>query len=214
MALEDFTTYTEVDNINDRITVDSATKITHRAMRLVTELTLVYKDFTAAYFGNFEHLVKNTITVVPDAICACWGLANRIDKGCHELWDDGEDCLLLEYIGTTLYLVNGSTSSNDSMTVAATTYYHTIERRGTTLTCKVYSDSGRTTLLDTLVVTCDTTTFRYCFPTLSPHIAGDVLSNEMITEDLVLGESVRVAAVSTALFGTRIGVRVNKLKGM
>ena len=78
MALEDFTTYTEVDTANDRIQLVGTSHIDFVSSRNAEE-TYLYKDYGADHFGDFTHKV--------DASCASgtwvgwvWGLSNTADE--------------------------------------------------------------------------------------------------------------------------------------
>ena len=53
-----------------------------------------------------------------------------------------------------IYVDGGSTSN---------LLYFTFKREGTTATCDIYSDSGRTTLVDSLSITCETGTKQYLY---------------------------------------------------
>jgi len=168
MAIEDFTTYTEVDP-NSRITVIS-TRVTWSSLTK-NEDAYVYDDKGAGYFaGSFEIKFTANLTASQGGnpsnriqICA---LANAIDDG-QGIILANEDMLSVFFSipssGTpSIFLEEcdgGSTYSGGSYVCSENTDYDITLLRdegvGTygTLYCYIYSDSSRTNLLDTLTVT-------------------------------------------------------------
>lgn len=169
MAIEDFTTYTEVEEVSDWFSV-AASKIDFTDVGL-NETSYVYKDYTAAHFGNFEHLITyylSSTNLGSNTSLAGYALLNEIDE-----WNGvSGDGLWIFFRGSTSPLAEirilekdgGVEDGVDTGTISLDTiYYLTVERSGTTLTCKIYDDSGRTNLIDTLSATVINTTFRYLF---------------------------------------------------
>lgn len=159
-AYEDFTTYTEVDP-NTHITV--AANELDLADLARNEDAYVYDDKGAGHFGDFEHLVDIQILSTSGAgsLSAPWGVSNNINDVLA--WATG---LYIRLNGGTgeIRLVEVNGGSFDTYAGARDTWYYlTIERSDTTLTCKIYSDASRTILVDTLSVTCLTTTYRYVY---------------------------------------------------
>jgi len=168
MALEDFETYTEVD---DQVVVTVATNtISWVALSNDdgTDPVYVYSDKGASHFGNFEHLFSfdtsnpsaNTVYAVP------WAVGSAVGQ-----WAGMNDSLLLydarQISSSKLYLrefEGGVAGDYDLYAGSSIRFYCTTERDGTTLTCKIYSDSSRTTLLDTLTITCHAVACRYVYP--------------------------------------------------
>lgn len=164
MATEDFTTYTETDPLG--VLTVTAGKVTMTAQpRSGAGESRVFKDFTASHFsGDFEHLLE--VQVDSDSssgLSAFWSLANTVDD-----WNAllGSGPLLCFHSNTTdgIFTVRekkaGETSSLDSSTGTNpdTRYYCEIERDESIgsfgqLSVRIYSDSGRTTLVDTISVT-------------------------------------------------------------
>lgn len=176
MALEDFTTYTEVDEGGD-ITV-IANKITVTTMTRGMN-SYVYKDFGAGYFTDFKHNIQINLTQLSNYGAGCyWGTSSGANHT-YALKNTNNDGLLLYTYSSTgvafFVLREMETNNIDSYTGAKNTdYYLTFERSGSTLTCKWYSDSARTNLIDTLSIVCPTTAQRYCQPFHSfdaPHTA-------------------------------------------
>lgn len=162
MAVEDFTTYTETDP-GAGLSV-TATKITATSAAN-SENHHVTKDAGAGHFGNFTHLVtfredSNTGTTYfgIEALANVSGNLETINSN-----GSGIQLAYQSESGNTLYLSDVGTLNEDfSSTIsAATTYYLTFSRSGTTATCAIYTDSGRTSLLDTISIICSSTTFRY-----------------------------------------------------
>ena len=182
MALQDFTTWTEVDP-NSHITVTS-TKITFNPL-IRNEDAYVYKDYGAAFWsGDFSH--DFTLKIDSGAnnvggVIGGWLLANNIDdfKG---LQDAGYDFLVMQLNMNTTESVTvyevilrerySSTYYSDIWSGQAaedTVYYCTLSRDeavGTygTLYLDFYSDSGRTSLVKAMSVTLHANLdFRYLF---------------------------------------------------
>lgn len=169
MAYEDFTTFTEVDP-NSKWTVDSATKVSTNQLP-TRDNSYIYKDYGAAYFGDFEHYFDFQVTtksidgLTPEVVI--WGLSNEI--GTYNNWTN------YEYIRAkcspsnfALRLVAGGAADETGTLSYATTYYAAISRTGTSLTLEVYSssalrDSGGSGDVDSWSVTAATTTFRYLY---------------------------------------------------
>lgn len=176
MAIENFLTYIEEDNVNDRLQV-AAAHIDHYCHR--DEKTYVYKDFTLDHFGDFEHLVDGRL-VSGVWLIYVWALANIVD----DIY--GIDVALGDSVAVHFYggpnsiglresaggVVYGDTS--DFNFIDNVWYYFKIKKVGTTLTCKIYDASTRLVgdLLDTLTLILQGDyKFRYMFPTQS-HTLG------------------------------------------
>ncbi len=158
MALEDFTTYTEVDP-NGRYAV-AANQIT------VTNLNrddnaFVYSDKGAGHFGTtFVHNVDGRMdsgTSTNGGIGVFWDVSNTVADAQTVLNGSGQIILVRLYWFTTrrILIQNGEPSASDQWigVVLGTWYYCTAERTGdTTFEFRIYSDSGRTTLIDTLTL--------------------------------------------------------------
>lgn len=174
MAVVDFTTFTETD-ASARLTVTS-TKITVTALQ-DSETARVVKDMGAAHFsGDYEHLVtvycsNATVTGLPNVV---WGVSN-ISNGNIAGGGMGSDANWLRMYEETstsasLFLQendggSGYTDANTTLSLN-TPYYLKVKRDEAvgsfgTLYCYIYSDSGRTTLVDTLTVTLHTSKKDY-----------------------------------------------------
>ena len=165
MAVEDFTTYTEVDTAG-YLTVDTTT--------VVSELpgataAYVYKDFGADYFsGNYSI----EFTFYEDGLGAHLHvftpilLANNVAS--YGSITEGQGFSVSLTTITLFDRVGGSIVASDTSVLGFTpdafTYYK-LERVGDTLSLYCYSDITLTTLLDTLSITVDGDTgYRYLYP--------------------------------------------------
>lgn len=173
MPVQDFTTYAETDP-NSRITV-TATKVTGASLDQV-EIAHVSKDFGAGYFaGDFEHNfeIKLTGTTGSSAILVATvadtlGTENTLDVA-------GSGIALFSRFGATSFLREyDSGAINASVVeftfVTDTLYYCTLIRDESIgsfgqYSLEIYSDSARTTLLETLTVNQNTSKkdLRYAY---------------------------------------------------
>ena len=160
---EDFTGWVEVDPagdltiVADQITIDSLLK---------TEDAYVYLDKDPDYFGDFRHYISARMT---DSFTTTgfgiWGLSN----GAHTLQDkaDAGEGLVVHLYFTAggqmrVYLRDRELGTEDYYEGGYnTSLWFTIERFGIELKCRIYSDAARTILVDTLIVVCATTRYRY-----------------------------------------------------
>lgn len=166
--MEDFTTYTE-QNGDISVTSSRCTFITMRR----DSVARLYKDFSAGHFGDFEHDFTSVINIAEagDSSDRSWGnihsltdtvdLARNINDGFYISVSQNSDVfgnfryqLTQKEDGTKLDFDLGVIRLVDF-------YYLTIKRSGTLGTVKIYSDSDRTNLLETLSITCNTTTYQY-----------------------------------------------------
>ena len=168
MATENFTTYTEVEEVADIFSV-AAGKIDFSNVPL-DETSYVYKDFSAGHFGDFEHKVTVYLSDVNEgsstSLCGL-GQSNELTVFPLHTGDGlstnirGQDSVSLRDI-RILEIDGGSEGASDlGVILVNTIYYLTISRSGTTYQTLVYDDSGRTNLIHTLSITCIATTFRY-----------------------------------------------------
>jgi len=169
MSTEDISTFTESDP-SSLFTLSSSSCIFEDLE--YNSKGYVYKDYDAGHFGDFEHLilcnhVDSTGRTDKGCLGGVWGVTNNPD----EYGDLTNGLIAFLYKSSndglgypeTIYLKDVGTPDDDSWTgaSASSVYFLTIERNGTTGTCKIYDDPSRTTLKDTLTVTCENTTYRY-----------------------------------------------------
>lgn len=165
MAYEDFTGYSEVDP-NNRFS-QTTTRNTWAGLT-GDETAYVYKDYTADHFGDFEHAIDTFLDAATgdgetySTYAGTWAVSNSSTSPYAS--QNSLFVTWLNFWGLQIRLTNRTNWSNTTDTYAAsldTAYYLTIERATTALTCKIYSDSARTNLLDTLSVACNETTYQY-----------------------------------------------------
>lgn len=167
MAYEDYTTYTEVDNANNDITVNGANSVTGNTLTR-TDTAYLYDDKGAAFFDDFEHYhdCKPISSTVHSSYAACWGISDTIGDVAD--WANGI-CVFVWRTGVTvpqfmLYERGGAGVIDQSINVSWNTRYYLItDRNDTVLTTKIYSDAAHTVLVDTMTGACDTTAYRYIF---------------------------------------------------
>lgn len=190
---EDFTTFTEVDIGADRIQ-KTARHVDHLAYR--NETTYLYKDYGAAYFGNFTHKIKvKAVNSSSNALSIPWVLANDLGdvKALADasktylgfyLYHDGDLAIVLEegYNGEAYYDVNAGGFDYDEWA------YIKIVKNGASIDAYLYSDAEYTTLVDTLSLTLQANhTFRYLYAG-NTYNSGDNLYLAQEIENFDIGE--------------------------
>ncbi len=193
MPLEDYTTYIENDP-NGRFAV-TANTITVTGLRRDDTTTWVYKDFGVDFFEALPLGIDfdcQADSMANASTIPAFVLSNTIEHWI-DLFDHG-DAYTLQMTSTgagvkLLFFdaVGGTARDYDSFanTLGARRYC-TFTRSGATGTVKIYSDSGRTTLLDTLIVTTGYAAgLRYFMPTSNygsgaGAASGDVSNHELL----------------------------------
>jgi hypothetical protein len=184
MAQEDFTTYTETDPGAD-ITITAA-KIDMVTMG-DTVVSNVYKDYGASFFNamdvDYEIFIGSASTdnaqFGPGFInTATPATETRATLASTDLW-----CPIYTFGGNQrLYLVRGAFTATDVYEGSGedTLWYNTLTRAADNDTCTLalYSDSGRTTLVDTLSVSgyVTTTKWQYAYGMIQ-HAGSDGANN-------------------------------------
>ena len=120
-------------------------------------LSMVYRDFGAAHFGaTFEHLLDSICTVDGNDYPAMHMLCNTVE-GFRDAYNNYSQAVALYYNSSTSQLKIFETEgrSNDaSLGLAAARHYSTFQRTGeTALQNRIYSDAGRSVLVDTIAIT-------------------------------------------------------------
>lgn len=185
MSFEDFTTYTKVDP-NNRYTV-AANNITVNNLSRDEIAYIVFDKGVDFFDGDYEHLLDFRVASSSSIISTVhpWMLANELGDaravldvgrlGAHalELLEVGAvmNCTLTESVFEGLRF-------NDAFAGSVNTYYYVRivrdEAVGTfgTLYCYIYTDSDRTTLVDTLILTLhEKRDFRYVYAAASYNFA-------------------------------------------
>jgi len=202
-SYEDFTGYTEVDP-NSHI-AKTANHVDFQDYR--TEDAYLYKDKGAGHFTDFTH--KINIKSVSGALwhqAHIWLLSNDIDDA-KGLLANGKTAITIDiykagsgvvYLTLEEFYTTGEYGNSWSPMSENVWYYLTIQKSGTALTCKVYSDSARTTLLTTLSLTLHANhNFRYVFVcnTWNSNSAG--CNGDEDVENLDLQETVSITVTSS-----------------
>lgn len=149
MALEDFTTYTEVDTGNDRIQ-KTANHIDHLAYR--NESTYLHKDYGAGHFGDFVHFIDVKCSMDQAYLHpSIWAVTNDNSSDLQTMYNANEGFLTVifykdgsyQYLLLREYKINVGGVTQDSWTAVLTNtqYYLRIERSGDTLTCGIWTNS-------------------------------------------------------------------------
>ena len=197
MALEDFTDtdiWTEIDaegvrtvTANKIATVDIPDNVTN----------YVQGDFSTDHFGDFEHLLKTVQTsvdagsvggiwAVTDAPVGTWSGMVSDNTGISLHWyrtDSNYDLVLKEWWA---YTTDKYRETNSGL---PRTVYVTVSRSGTTGQALIYSDAGRTTLLDTITITVETTKLRYLHAVWSYTYGSGLLVQTYDVENLDIQEA-------------------------
>ena len=208
MATEDFTTYTETDADSKLSVLASIATFTAAATRYKTYN--LYYDKGAGHFGNFTHLITilthNNTAGGTSMETTHWMVSNQTGDGrAGEVSTHGLQVYSYGYTGSPYqFAVYDHNSGNADYYIAtpASLWYCTISRSSTTLQMLIYSDSGRTSLTDTVSVSCETTTYRY-ISAISGYNdgVGTTETDNAYTKDLDLQESVAATVKQLAALG-------------
>jgi len=224
VVYEDFTTYIENDGDIDV----TASTVTFTTMRRDADAYL-YKDFGAGHFGDFEHLFTFRLTGAEagDLDSREWAnihilsdATGPLSLNSNDLFGiflmqnaDVDDVVFLMLI----QLENGAVVdyATSNLYTKDISRYLTIKRAGTTGTLKIYSDSARTNLLETVTITCNTTTYRYLHVVQSENLMtdpSDHISGFVSNLDLQEEPEIQIPTVTTQA-ATGIGETTATLHG-
>ena len=171
MAVEDFSTYTKLGDY----TV-ATSKVSWTTSLTDTAEAYVGKDFGAAYWGDFSVTLDSKLTRNENSEKGFWNLTSGATAGLADLCRADMDtnneglsfhawCQWNGFENVDYHLQDFDGDSSDSATDITnnTVYYCTFARVAATssTTVKIYSDSGRTTLVDTMTITYNADTYRY-----------------------------------------------------
>ena len=180
MAIENLTTYTEVSGAGT-ITV-TAPSASFASMRR-DDVAYVYKDFGVGNFGNFDIDFEFHISDGDNqGVVAVCSVSNTIGTFTTQL-NANDTIMVFAYNNTAnlqLYLIDYNTDNSDTYINGGEStldpLYCTFKRNDTIATLDIYSDSGRTALVDSLSITCETGTKRYLYALVSRD-AGDSVAD-------------------------------------
>jgi hypothetical protein len=167
MAFEDWTTYTEVDNANNDITVNGANSVTGNTMTRI-DTAYLYDDKGAAHFGIFEHDhdCKPITATYASSYAAIWGISNTIGDVAD--WAYGL-CVFVWHPATNarfmLYERGGAGVIDDSIGLTWNITYYCVTDRDATpiITTIIYNEAAHLTIKDTIFGACAATICRYVF---------------------------------------------------
>jgi len=168
LAIEDFTTYTELDLGGD-LTV-TASKIDIDTVAYGQDDSVVSKDFGVNYFDEWTHYFSFEATAMANSSGFFIGAVSNVVDEWFTLWDANADAVgLFVNKGSTgnlgCYFRDANTHNSDAFIHAVgTQYWCTFTRTGTTAVLHIYDDSGRTHLVDTLTITTADVNYRYVLP--------------------------------------------------
>lgn len=218
-AVEDFTTYTEVDSDSKLVVLSTTATLTLGNTR--GQDYGARKDAGAGHFGDFTHLVTGIATNMsasPNIPRFGWELLSNVTGDMEDASVNTHGVSLMIRDGDYLiYVTDWSDDSEDFYDATnATSYYCTFSRSSTTLQALIYSDSGRTSLLDTISTTCETTTYQYLTVAASQNTAGTA-SVTSVVSDLDLqeagGSSIKtVNGLAVASVKTKNGLAIASVK--
>lgn len=209
MAIENYTTYTEVDTPGvfsvtaDTITVTNADQ-DHTAY--------VYKDYTADYFNDIDATFEaylNSTSNNSGAFGAAGMTVSTVDSA--EGFGTSDWHVWIKEFSSKLqvWFVRGPYTDYDFYDNAArfnTVNYYNIERSASsdTMTCKFYSDAEMTTLVDTLTVTGfgTGTKYRYAYGATTYDNGNGSRDADGYVSDLDLGIVSSVTAESIKTMNT------------
>ena len=194
---ENFTTYTEVDDGVDDITV-TASKIDAVNVDMLNTSHYVYKDFTADHFNALNVLVEcyidSATTYQENTYGSGIGFSNTVGKPAQLT----SPSVQTAFRKTTTpayqgFLLRGYFTASDFGTISADTLYYCILARAAasdTVTFALYTDAARTSLHDTYAVAGygTATRYRYCYGMLvGAGISGSYYTG--YTQDMDLQEA-------------------------
>ena len=178
MAVEDFTTYTEIDEDGD-LTV-TATKIDVSTMRR-DALSYVRVDKGAGTIGEFFHYITVHVgTYNTNASCGVWAVSADPSNTIEQM-SDNDDGICVELRGTQFFVTDYTNNNFDSYihNSTNTTYYLTVRRYNAGVMVRFYSDSDRDTLLDTLHINSGVNTYQYLYGLVSRE--GSTFTSDSVT---------------------------------
>lgn len=189
---QDYTTYTEVDS-SSVISIQSSTQIYANVQNRY--VAYVYYDGGENAYGDFvATFSKQGAYLTANGICVYFMVANSINDAYHitqnngyslYCWSIGIDSnnvyfKLTENVGGTEY-----TDTSDSTYNMVGYHYITVTRNGDSLTEEIYSDSDRTTLLETLSLTLHDSDLAYQYVyAVSGYNNGGTYYNRNYMRDL------------------------------
>lgn len=180
----------------------------------------LYKSYGANYFDSLDldFAIRMNSSAGTDSLLGM-GMSNTgtpNTAGADNFSSTDFSCVMYWYTTTRMYLSRGGFASvEDNITTLAldTTYYITISRSagGDSVSAYIYSDSGRTTLLDTLVVAgFGTAKWQYLFPFVNAQwSSSDPLNG--FTEDFDLNEASASGPANLKSYNTNLKANIKSI---
>lgn len=201
---EKFDTYTEVDTSGDytvsryRVDIDSIEASEYDSC--------VHKDFGADYFGDFVIEFESRVTSGAAGALFCPLILSNTPA---PVYDDvaypASDGIVVQWYfdSGTLWLwfegKSGQSQGTDACSVGTTYYFRVTRTASSVLKCEIFTDPGRTSLLNTRTLTYEGTTYRY----LSVAAAGYPNDNTYMSGH-VANLSIEAGAQAQAVTGATI----------
>ena len=159
VSLFDFTTFTEVDPSNDLIVTADAINIDAMTRNVSAG---VYKDFGVDYFSGdfeFEWDFDFTAEVGSYGAASIFALTPNylLTRDNRDTGNSGLDVYIGIDTGSAIMTflrdwVNNSNDASNSVYNVPQRFWYNLTRVGSTVTLKIYTDSDRTILYDTLII--------------------------------------------------------------
>ena len=196
MAYEDFTAWSETDP-NSAITV-AENKVTCTALNRQST-SYVYKDYGSEHFGDFEHLFSfQRSNRTADSWNLVWGISDAVGDRTQQASDDF--AYLISYGDGKLYMQDAAGNLNDSYSISdSTSYYVTVSRATAAFSAKIYSDSDRTNLLDTLTGSGSSSALQYLYAACSLG-ASPSRTQSSYTENFDIGDDAESEEITKSHF--------------
>lgn len=205
MAIEDLTSYTESDE-SSVLSLTGTNKANFTALPRNLHETLFSYDYTADHFGDFEWLYEGYLSSADmgaNYAAECWIGASTVAASLVDMTYfvgsglSGRTGGGGEYFIHLLEVDDGVEGDVDTYYACSldTLYYFTLTRSGAAVTLKIYDDSGRTNLVDTLEITAIENALRYSIVAAS-HWEDSAAEDSSITgyyQDLDLQEDVGIS---------------------
>ena len=212
MGLEDYTTYTVVEENDPYSVVANAITVTNLSSG---ETSYIYKDFGAGNFGDvllgidFESI--GTASSASSAFLYTFGLSNALNDAVAQFVNNDDSIWVFTFIGGGGQRAIGLTSWNgaqqtDNFLFAPNAWgvrhYQTFTRSGNSATLKIYDDSGRTNLVDTISIGSITVdTFRYLYAANSQgDAAANVITGEIANHEIITADAFGAILMSSSLY--------------
>lgn len=195
-SYDDLTTWNQVDPANYQTVTNVQT--TSLGTRMPGDVTsYLNKDSGNGYWTTFQQSLDvktenyvgyGQVNLVP------WSISNSSAATYAGLTSAGEGIGLIMDMPNRVTLYNFATDESDFTTASRALYwgtwtYYTIQRTDSAITCRIYTDAERTSLLDTLTIPYDSTAFRYVTINASDGSVASSNYHTLAVANVDIGES-------------------------